>query len=47
MKEKASFSPFGISQSFFCFFIIQYLILIIMKNSMDVKKTKADKVKKT
>lgn len=46
MKEKASFLPFGIGQDFLRFFIVQHLILIIVENSVDIKKTEANKVKR-
>lgn len=47
MKKETSFLLFIISQSFFYSFIIECLILIIIKNSINIKKAKVDKIKKT
>ena len=45
MKEKIDSPPFDIGQDFFWFFIVQHLVLIIIKNSVDIEKVEADKVK--
>ena len=46
MKEKTTSLLFGIDQFFFYYSIIQYLVLIIIKNSVDIEKAKANKIRK-
>ncbi len=45
MKEEAGSPPFGVGQGFFRSSIVQRLALIIVENSVDVEKAKADKVR--
>ncbi len=44
VKEEVGSPSFGVGQGFFRSSIVQRLVLIIVKNSMDVEKAKADKV---
>ncbi len=45
MKEEAGSPPFGVGQGFLRSSIVQRLVLIILENSVDVEKAKADKVR--
>ena len=46
VKEEAGSPPFDVSQSFLRSSIVQRLVLIIVENSVDVEKAKADKVRR-
>ncbi len=42
MKEEAGSPPFGVGQGFLRSSIVQGLVFIIVENSVDVEKAKAD-----
>ena len=46
IKGKVGFLPFGVGQGFFYFSIVQYLILIITENSVNVERAEADEVRR-